>query len=113
VLTDAAFATMTAVATRYTEAVRAALAAQSLPWSITQLGARAEYRFTPEPPASGGESAAAADDELDEYMHLYTLNRGILMTPFHNMALMSPATTEADADAHTAVFSDAVTELLG
>ena len=113
VLTDAAFATMTAVATRYTEAVRAALAAQSLPWSITQLGARAEYRFTPEPPVSGGESAAAADDELDEYMHLYTLNRGILMTPFHNMALMSPATTEADADAHTAVFSDAVTELLG
>jgi glutamate-1-semialdehyde aminotransferase len=77
------------------------------------LGARAEYRFTPSPPVNGGESAAAADTELDEYMHLYTLNRGILMTPFHNMALMSPVTTKADVDAHTAVFGQAVSELLG
>jgi glutamate-1-semialdehyde 2,1-aminomutase len=112
VLTDAAFAAMTEVATRYTESVRAALSAQSVPWSITQLGARAEYRFTPAPPANGGESAAAADELLDEYMHLYTVNRGILMTPFHNMALMSPATTEADVDAHAAVFTAAVTDLL-
>jgi glutamate-1-semialdehyde 2,1-aminomutase len=109
VLTDAAFAAMTAIATHYTESVRAVLTAKSVPWSITQLGARAEYRFTPKPPASGGESAAAADEELDEYMHLYTVNRGILMTPFHNMALMSPATTKADVDAHAAVFAAAVT----
>ena len=113
VLTDAAFAQMTDVATHYTESVRAVLAAKSVPWSISQLGARAEYRFTPAPPVTGGESAAAADGELDEYMHLYTLNRGILMTPFHNMALMSPATTKADVDAHTAVFTEAVSELLG
>jgi glutamate-1-semialdehyde 2,1-aminomutase len=112
VLTDAAFAAMTEVATHYTESVRAVLTATSVPWSITQLGARAEYRFVPEPPGSGGESAAAADEELDEYLHLYTLNRGILMTPFHNMALMSPATTKADVDAHTAVFAAAVSELL-
>ena len=46
-------------------------------------------------------------------MHLYALNRGILMTPFHNMALMSPATTEADVDRHTEVFAAAVDELLG
>ena len=89
------------------------LTARSVPWSITQLGARAEYRFTPAQPRDGGESAAAADAELDEYMHLYTLNRGILMTPFHNMALMSPATTTADVAAHTEVFTAAVTELLG
>jgi glutamate-1-semialdehyde 2,1-aminomutase len=112
VLTDDVFATMTDVATHYTESVRAVLAATAVPWSISQLGARAEYRFTPEPPASGGESAAAADGELDEYVHLYTLNRGILMTPFHNMALMSPVTTKADVDAHTAVFTAAVSELL-
>ena len=113
VLTDAAFAGMTEVATDYTESVRALLTARSVPWSITQLGARAEYRFTPEPPDSGGESAAAADGELDEYMHLYTLNRGILMTPFHNMALMCPATTNADVAAHAEVFTAAVAELLG
>ena len=112
VLTDAAFAAMTGVATHYTESVQAVLAANSVPWSISQLGARAEYRFTPRPPDSGGESAAAADGELDEYMHLYTLNRGVLLTPFHNMALMSPATTRDDVDAHTAVFTAAVSELL-
>ena len=76
-----------------------------------QLGARAEYRFCPDPPRNGGESQAAADPELDEYLHLYLVNRGILMTPFHNMALMCPATTEADAGAHAAVFAAA--ELLG
>jgi glutamate-1-semialdehyde 2,1-aminomutase len=113
VLTDAAFESMTEVATYYTDSVQSVLAATSVPWSIVQLGARAEYRFTSEPPATGGESAAAADPDLDEYLHLYTLNRGVLMTPFHNMALMSPVTTKADVDAHTAVFTDALKELTG
>ena len=79
------------LATRYTEGVREVLASRCVPWTIVQIGARAEYRFTPEVPRNGGESAAAHDAELDEYMHLFTINRGILMTPFHNMALMSPA----------------------
>ena len=60
---------------------------------------------------SGGESEAAADTELDEYLHLYMVNRGVLMTPFHNMALMSPATTEQDVDLHTRLFAEAITEL--
>ena len=51
------------------------------------------------------------DFELERFMHLYALNRGILLTPFHNMALMSPATTAADIDQHTKVFSAAVHEL--
>ena len=89
------------------------ISTRRLPWTITQLGARAEYRFCPEPPRSGGQSQAAADPGLDEYLHLYMINRGILMTPFHNMALMCPATTDADADAHTAVFAAAADELLG
>jgi glutamate-1-semialdehyde 2,1-aminomutase len=112
VLTDEAFAGMTRVASRFRAGVESVLDSRQLPWSIVQLGARAEYRFCPEPPRTGGESAAAADLELDEYLHLYTINRGVLMTPFHNMALMCPATTEADADAHTAVFAAAVDELL-
>ena len=84
-----------------------------LPWSVTQLGARTEYRFASPPPRDGGGSAAAGDDELDDYLHLYLHNRGILMTPFHNMALMCPATTAADVDRHTEVFAAAVGELLG
>ena len=101
VLTDAAFKQMIAVADHFTAGVRDVIAARRLPWTITQLGARAEYRFCPAPPRTGGESDAAADPLLDEYLHLYTVNRGVLMTPFHNMALMSPATTEADVDVHT------------
>jgi len=77
-----------------------------------QLGARVEYRFSPEPPRTGGQSAAAGDARLDEYMHLYMINRGVLLTPFHNMALMCPATTEADADSHAAVFAAAVEDLV-
>jgi glutamate-1-semialdehyde 2,1-aminomutase len=113
VLTDQAFDGMIAVATRFTAGVRSVLDRRRLPWTIAQLGARAEYRFCPEPPRTGAQSDAAADPELDEYLHLYLINRGILMTPFHNMALMCPATTAADADAHTAVFSAAADDLLG
>jgi len=113
VLTDEAFAGMIEVASRYTAGVQGVLDSRGLPWHIAQLGARAEYRFCPQMPLNGGQSAAAADPHLDEYMHLYTINRGILMTPFHNMALMCPATTEADADAHTAAFAAAADELLG
>jgi glutamate-1-semialdehyde 2,1-aminomutase len=112
VLTDAAFKQMIAVADHFTAGVRDVIASRGLPWTITQLGARAEYRFCPAPPRTGGESDAAADPLLDEYLHLYTVNRGVLMTPFHNMALMSPATTLADADVHTGIFAAAADELL-
>ncbi len=82
-----------------------------LPWHVTQLGCRAEYLFGPDRPRNGAEGHAAGNVELERYLHLYALNRGILLTPFHNMALMSPATTEADVDRHTEVFCEAVLEL--
>jgi glutamate-1-semialdehyde 2,1-aminomutase len=113
VLTDQAFDGMIAVAARFTAGVQAVLDSRRLPWNIVRLGARAEYRFCPEPPRTGGESDAAADAALDEYLHLYMINRGVLITPFHNMALMCPATTEADADFHAAVFAAAADDLLG
>jgi glutamate-1-semialdehyde 2,1-aminomutase len=89
------------------------LEACQVPWSVVQLGARAEYRFTAPAPTNGGRSAAAGDQALDDYLHLYLHNRGILLTPFHNMALMCPATARADVDRHTEVFGDAVGELAG
>jgi glutamate-1-semialdehyde 2,1-aminomutase len=112
VLTDAAFEAMIALADRYTDGVRGVIETRNLPWNIVQLGARAEYRFCQQPPRTGGESEAAADPLLDEYLHLYAVNRGVLLTPFHNMALMCPATTEADVDAHTRVFAAAADDLL-
>ncbi len=113
VLTDAAFGAMTELATRFTAGVQSTLDKYSLPWSIVQLGARAEYRFTAPAPANGGESNAAADADLDAYFHVYLHNRGILLTPFHNMALMCPATTQADVDSHSEVFALAVADLVG
>ena len=113
VLDDAAFPPMIALAEAFTAGVQEVIDRSGVPWSVTRLGARAEYRFRSPAPRNGGESAAAIDEGLNEYLHLYTVNRGILMTPFHNMALMCPATTAADVVLHTAVFGDAVAELVG
>jgi glutamate-1-semialdehyde 2,1-aminomutase len=111
VLTDSAFERMIALRQRFVDGVEAAIATHGLQWTIVSLGARCEYRFTPQPPRTGAESAAADDPELEEYLHLYLMNRGVLITPFHNMALMCPATTEAQVDRHTEVFGAAVAEL--
>ena len=112
VLTDDAWPAMIALADRFGDAVDEVIAEHDLPWSVSRLGARVEYRFCRPAPRNGGESAAAADDELEDYLHTYLANRGVLLTPFHNMALMSPATTPDDVDRHTAVFTAAVEELL-
>jgi glutamate-1-semialdehyde 2,1-aminomutase len=111
VLTDEAFGRMIALRERFAAGVEAAIAEHGRPWSVVSLGARCEYRYSAEPPRTGAESAAAGDPALDEYLHLYLMNRGVLITPFHNMALMCPATTEEQVDRATAVFADAVAEL--
>jgi glutamate-1-semialdehyde 2,1-aminomutase len=113
VLTDAAFDGMTALGERFATGVQKIVDEYELAWSVTRLGARAEYRFTSPPPRNGTESHEAQDDDLDDYLHAYLANRGILLTPFHNMALMCPATTEADVDAHHEVFAAAVGDLVG
>src|SRR4051794_4524533 len=107
VLTDDAFDRMIELAGRFTEGVQGVIDSHDLPWHVVQLGARAEYGFLPEPPTSGGQAAAGSDPELEEYLHLFLLNRGVLITPFHNMALMSPATEAADVDQHTEAFAEA------
>jgi glutamate-1-semialdehyde 2,1-aminomutase len=111
VLTTKAFETMIPLAERFNHGVAGEIKKNELPWNVIQLGARAEYHFTAKPPRNGGESAAAADFELERFLHLYALNRGVLLTPFHNMALMCPATTAADVDVHTQIFADAAREL--
>ena len=111
VLTAEAFDRMIALAERFEAAVAAAIAEHGLPWQVTRLGCRAEYMFAPERPRTGAEASAGFDPELDALMHLYMLNRGVLMTPFHMMALMSPATVAADVDRHSEVFAEAAAEL--
>jgi glutamate-1-semialdehyde 2,1-aminomutase len=111
VLTDEAFERMIALGERFERGVADAIERHGLPWHVTRLGCRIEYLFRPERPRNGSEAAAGGNALLDRLIHLYALNRGILLTPFHNMALMSPATTEADVDRHTEVFNEAATEL--
>jgi glutamate-1-semialdehyde 2,1-aminomutase len=100
------------LAERFTKGVQDVIDEYKLPWSITRLGNRAEYWFRSHRPKSGTEAATSADGDLDRYMHIYTINRGILMTPFHNMALIAPTTTEEDIDNHTKLFREAVETLV-
>lgn len=113
VLTDEAYARTIPLARLFVDGVESVIAAHRLPWHVTQLGCRAEYGFRETPPKNGSEAAASLDPDLDRYMHLAALNRGILLTPFHNMALIAPATTEADIDRHTDVFRESVEALAG
>jgi glutamate-1-semialdehyde 2,1-aminomutase len=111
VLTDEAFAHMIPLAERWATGVNEVIGATGAPWHVTRLGCRAEYHFRPTPPRTGAEQWATGDVELERYLHLHALNRGILLTPFHNMALMCPATTEADVDRHTVAFAEAAGSL--
>ena len=110
-LLDDDFVRMINLASAWTDGVENAYRARGLDWHVQQLGARAEYWFCP-PPRNGADAAAASDHELEAYMHLFALNRGVLLTPFHNMALMSPSHAADDVDVHTRVFTDALASLL-
>ena len=111
VLTDEAFERMIALGDRFERGVAEAIERHGLPWHVTRLGCRVEYLFRAERPRTGSEAATGGNALIDRLIHLYALNRGILLTPFHNMALMSPATTEEDVDRHAAVFNEAAREL--
>lgn len=112
VLTAEAFEHMIALATRFTAGVQETLDRHDLAWTVVQLGARAEYRFARPAPRTGTESAGAGDPDVEEYLHLALANRGLLMTPFHNMALMAPTTTSADVDRHTEMFAEVVAAIV-
>lgn len=106
------FARAIPLAQAWADGVAAVIADHRLPWHVQRLGCRAEYWFSP-PPRTGADAAAAVDEELEAFMHLWALNRGVLLTPFHNMALFSPYHTPADVDRHTEVFAQAVSALVG
>jgi glutamate-1-semialdehyde 2,1-aminomutase len=113
IMTDEAFDRMIGLGERFEEGVRDVIGSRGIPWHVVRLGCRVEYLFRPDPAHDGAEAAAGQDEDLDPYIHLFLLNRGILMTPFHNMALMSPATTAEDVDRHTEVFAEMADELVG
>jgi glutamate-1-semialdehyde 2,1-aminomutase len=112
VLTEEAFEHMIGLATAFTDGVNELFDRYELPWAINQLGARAEYRFARPYPINGTAANDSADAELEDFLHLYLVNRGILLTPFHNMALMCPTTTLEDVNRHNEVFEQAIKALV-
>lgn len=105
------FARAIPLAARFADGAARVIADHELSWHVQRLGCRAEYAFGPRP-RDGAVAAAAGDSDLEAFLHLYALNRGVLLTPFHNMALFTPHHAPADADLHTAIFDAALTELL-
>jgi glutamate-1-semialdehyde 2,1-aminomutase len=112
VLTEANFTKMVALGDRWSDGVDAAIKEFDLDWHCNRLGARGEYIFKGKAPRTGKEAADSGDFALEQYIHLRLLNDGFLLTPFHNMALMCPDTTEADVDAHTAAFRAMCADLI-
>jgi glutamate-1-semialdehyde 2,1-aminomutase len=113
VITEANFKRMLPLAKRFEKGINDVIKEYDMPWHVVRLGVRAEYHFTPTPPRNGTEYDDTKDHELEKLMHLMALNRGILLTPFHNMALISPYTTAKDVDHHTSVFRECVEALVG
>src|SRR5713226_1041070 len=112
VLTPQAFDRMISLAKLWTAGVEQAIGEFGVPWHVTRLGCRAEYLFSSHRPRNGSQAHEAMDFDLERFMHLHAMNRGILLTPFHNMALMSPATTEAHIQQHAKVFREALQALV-
>jgi glutamate-1-semialdehyde 2,1-aminomutase len=112
VLTGPAFSRMISLAGDLRESIERLISARRLAWNVTQLGCRVEYRFQSQPAINGTLAHQGTDRELESYLHLYLLNRGVLITPFHNMALVSPATTAADLALHEQHLAAALDELL-
>lgn len=111
VLTEAAFETMIKLAGELADGVESVIASARLPWHVMQVGARVEYMFSPKPPRNASEFRAVRNGDLEALLHLFFMNRGVLITPFHNMVLMCPATTRDDVKRHNAVFAEFVAAL--
>jgi glutamate-1-semialdehyde 2,1-aminomutase len=111
VMTDAAYAHMLPLAAQLAEGLRECIARHRLRWCVTQVGARCEFQFGAVPPRNGSEAEALFDGELEQIVHLFLLNRGVLITPFHNMMLVCPQTDAADVARLLRAFDDCLGEL--
>jgi glutamate-1-semialdehyde 2,1-aminomutase len=111
-MTDTAYEHMFALAARLATGLDAVIARHGLPWCVTRIGARTEFQFASTPPRNGTAAGQQLDGELEHIVHLYMLNRGVLITPFHNMMLVCPETSAADVDHLIATFDACLAELV-
>lgn len=111
-MTDENYAHMSRLAERLESGVAMIIQKYNLPWHVTRIGARVEYLFMTHPPRIGGEAHSGRHGLLEAFIHLYLLNRGVLLTPFHNIALMCPFTEIQDVDNHNHLLEDCVCLIL-
>jgi glutamate-1-semialdehyde 2,1-aminomutase len=111
VMTDAAYAHMFQLAEKLAGGLRKVITKHAMPWCVTQVGARIEFQFSAAQPTNGTEAGNIFDDELERVVHLYLLNRGMLITPFHNMMLVCPATTVEMVNKFLITFEQCIDEL--
>lgn len=111
VMTPAAYDHMIALADRLAADLTAVIARHSLPWVVTSVGARVEFMLSPTRPRDGGEAGKIGDAEIEGALRLHLIERGVIITPFHNMMLIAPTTTPADVEKLVAAFDEAVSEL--
>ena len=106
VMTSQAYAHMQLQADALAQGLRELLARHGQGWCVTQLGVRVEFQFCAAPPRNGTQAQAAMDSELEHLLHLALLNRGVLITPFHNMLLLCPDTMPTDVARLLAALDD-------
>jgi glutamate-1-semialdehyde 2,1-aminomutase len=111
VATEEAYKHMLTLAASLEQQLSAAIKIKNLPWNITRLGARLELQFCEISPTNAQQARDAQNDTIESAIHLYLLNRGLLLTPFHNMMLICPNTTEADTNRLLGVFNDCLNVL--
>lgn len=104
--TEASYGHMLDLAARLEQGLNHHIATHGLPWTVTRLGARMELQFMPHTPRDALDVVDHAQPELESFTHLFMLNRGVLLTPFHSMMLLSPATQVADVERLLAVFGE-------
>jgi glutamate-1-semialdehyde 2,1-aminomutase len=111
VMTDRAYQQMFALADQLAQGLRAVIERHRLAWCVTQVGARTEFQFSSATPVNGSAAELILDGELEQIIHLYLLNRGMLITPFHNMMLVCPQTQPQEIVRFLQVFDDCLTQL--
>ena len=113
VMTRPAYDHMLALAEELAESLRQVIATHGLAWHVTHIGSRGEFICTGRAPRNGTQARAAMQGPLEQALHLFLINRGVLIAPFHNMTLVSPATTKVQVDRLASVLDECLTVLNG
>ncbi|MEQ1944905.1 aspartate aminotransferase family protein [Mesorhizobium sp. VNQ89] len=111
VMTEENYARMETLAERLATGLSAAIADNALPWHVARVGARVEFICAPGPLRNGAEAENAHAPALEAAIHVTLVNRGVLIAPFHNMMLISPATTARQVDRLVRAFGEVAAQL--